>query len=197
MKLSDKKRLQILDAAQDLFYQYGLDQTSMDTVSSHAGVSKRTVYNHFSSKEVLFHAILDRMLEKVANVSAIEFDSTRPIQAQLSDIATQEVALLTSSEFLKIGKIAFIQMLQQPELAKSLSANSIGCMTYFSEFLMQASAAGALKITDADYAAKQFVYQLKSFTFYPLLYGFEEVSDIAMNRAIEETVMMFVARYQP
>ncbi|WP_310732137.1 TetR/AcrR family transcriptional regulator C-terminal domain-containing protein [Pseudoalteromonas sp. MSK9-3] len=58
-------------------------------------------------------------------------------------------------------------------------------------------ARSGLKITDADYAAKQFVYQLKSFTFYPLLYGFEEVSDTAMNRAIEETVMMFVARYQP
>ena len=169
----------------------------MDTVSSHAGGSKRTVYNHFASKEILFHAILERMFKKVCSVSTIEFDSTLPVQAQLTDIATQEVALLTSSEFLKIGKIAFVQMLQQPELAKSLSANSIGCMTYFSEFLKQASAAGALKITDADYAAKQFVYQLKSFTFYPLLYGFEEVSDTAMNRAIDETVMMFIARYKP
>ncbi|RJE73676.1 hypothetical protein BGP78_17005 [Pseudoalteromonas sp. MSK9-3] len=64
----------------------------MDTVSRHAGGSKRTVYDHFASKKVLFHAILERMFKKVCNVSTIEFDSTRPIQAQLTDIATQEVA---------------------------------------------------------------------------------------------------------
>ena len=57
-RLTDRKRAAILDAAEAEFRQAGYEATSMDRIAASAGVSKRTVYNHFPSKEVLFAQIL-------------------------------------------------------------------------------------------------------------------------------------------
>ncbi|MBD8512710.1 TetR/AcrR family transcriptional regulator [Photobacterium sp. CAU 1568] len=195
MTLSEKKRLAILDAAETLFHQQGVEQTSMDQVSSEAGVSKRTVYNHFATKQVLFEAILARMFEQLSQGVDKPFDASRDIAEQLTEIAGQEVALLTSPQLLRIAKIAFMQMLQQPELMQSLDNTDIGCMAALVQFLQDANSAGVLMVEDCDFAARQFVYQLKAFTFYPKLYGFSALENADEQSVIEETVKMFVARY--
>ena len=196
MKLSQRKRLDILNAAETLFFQQGFEHTSMDQVASLAGVSKRTVYNHFENKDVLFQVILVFMFEKVRKDNAVLFNSDKPVNEQLTQIAEQEVALLTSKEFLKVAKVAFMQMLQQPDLAKSLANNSMGCMQDLVTFLEQATLAQKLQVEDAEFAAKQFVYQLKSLIFYPLLYGFEQQDSKVNTEIIRQTVKMFLARYQ-
>ncbi|MBC3766365.1 TetR/AcrR family transcriptional regulator [Neptunicella marina] len=197
MKLSEQKRLDILTAAELLFYQHGVEQTSMDLVAKQANVSKRTVYNHFATKEQLFHAILLRLRDQLDDAETIAFDPSLDIRGQLVSIARQEAALLTSDKFLRIARVAFLHMLQQPDLAKQLSDNKVGCMAYLETFLTEAVAAGKLAISDIELAAKQFVYQLKSFIFYPHLYGFEVLDKQQEQQVIEETVEMFLCRYLP
>lgn len=196
MKLSDKKRRNILDAAEQLFFEQGVEHTSMDQVANHAQASKRTVYNHFTTKDVLFHAILERMFNELEEGNEILFDYDMPIEKQLANIANQEIDMLTSKGFLRIAKIAFMQMLQQPELAKTLGNNSMGCKRYLDKFLQQACQAGVLSIDDLDFAGKQFVYQLKSFVFYPLLYGFETLDEGQIKHIVTQTIHMFLARYR-
>ena len=48
---TSKKRLAILDGAIRVFIENGYETSSMDRIAEAAGVSKRTVYNHFPSKE--------------------------------------------------------------------------------------------------------------------------------------------------
>jgi AcrR family transcriptional regulator len=51
-------RTRLLDAAGDLFYRYGVTAIGVDTVSAAAGVSKRSLYQHFGSKDELVAAAL-------------------------------------------------------------------------------------------------------------------------------------------
>ncbi len=48
----------ILAAADRLFYQEGIRAVGVDTVAAEAGVSKRTLYNHYPSKDHLIAAYL-------------------------------------------------------------------------------------------------------------------------------------------
>lgn len=48
------KREAILEAAKALFLSLGYANTSMDAVAAAAGVSKLTVYSHFTDKQTLF-----------------------------------------------------------------------------------------------------------------------------------------------
>src|SRR3546814_8149225 len=53
----------ILENARRMFTRLGFDGTSMDELAQHAGVSKATIYNHFDSKEALFEATFERLLQ--------------------------------------------------------------------------------------------------------------------------------------
>jgi AcrR family transcriptional regulator len=53
-------RDRILDAAERLFYAHGIQSIGVDAVVHEAGISKRTLYKHFGSREMLVAAYLAR-----------------------------------------------------------------------------------------------------------------------------------------
>jgi AcrR family transcriptional regulator len=53
----EKKKASFIAAAEKLFLQKGFDHTSIDEVAKEAGLTKRTLYQYFISKEDLFFAI--------------------------------------------------------------------------------------------------------------------------------------------
>lgn len=64
-------RQRILDAAYELFYRRGYSRVGVDAVAARAGITKRTLYNHFDSKDALLAAVLERQhamaLERIAH----------------------------------------------------------------------------------------------------------------------------------
>src|SRR4030081_13665 len=56
----------ILAAADKLFYSQGIRAVGVDTVAAEAGVSKRTLYNHYLSKDDLIAAYLTARFKQIA-----------------------------------------------------------------------------------------------------------------------------------
>src|SRR5437879_10780088 len=50
----------ILETADRLFYLQGIRAVGVDTIAAEIGISKRTLYNHFPSKDALIAAYLGR-----------------------------------------------------------------------------------------------------------------------------------------
>lgn len=55
---SSETRQLIIDAAYILFYRGGFMRTSVDAVADAAGITKRTLYQHFTSKDELIEEVL-------------------------------------------------------------------------------------------------------------------------------------------
>src|SRR5215212_9408512 len=55
----------ILRAARRQFLAHGYDVVSMDMVAEDAGVTKKTVYNHFPGKEALFEAVVLELCDEL------------------------------------------------------------------------------------------------------------------------------------
>jgi AcrR family transcriptional regulator len=55
----DQARSSVLAAADRLFYEHGLRGVGVDTIAEAAGVTKRTLYYHFATKEALIAAYLE------------------------------------------------------------------------------------------------------------------------------------------
>jgi AcrR family transcriptional regulator len=77
----EEKVLQILEKVRKLYYRYGIKSVTMDDVSSHLGISKKTLYEYFKDKEDLVRKVLllkqDRvkaMFREIAgkNLNAVE-----------------------------------------------------------------------------------------------------------------------------
>ncbi|WP_157467232.1 TetR/AcrR family transcriptional regulator [Frankia sp. QA3] len=61
------KHAAITRAARRMFGRDGYSRTSIDAIATEAGVSTRTIYNHFESKEQLFSAVLHASAAQVAD----------------------------------------------------------------------------------------------------------------------------------
>ena len=59
LSFSERKRASVLLGAAQVFIEEGYSQATMDRVAQAAGVSKRTVYKHFRSKQELFNVVVD------------------------------------------------------------------------------------------------------------------------------------------
>lgn len=58
-------RARILERAYRLFYREGFARVGMDAIAAAAGVTKRTLYLHFDSKDALAAAVLEHQHERV------------------------------------------------------------------------------------------------------------------------------------
>src|ERR1700761_5661204 len=93
-RLTDRKRIAIVGAAIEEFLAAGYDATSMDRIAARASVSKRTVYNHFPSKEALFAAILHQLWDASQTGDAPTYRADAPLRAQLLDLLDRKLRLL-------------------------------------------------------------------------------------------------------
>ncbi len=65
--MANDTKERILAAALDLFSQKGYDGTNIRELSASLGLVKSGIYKHFESKEAVWNALLDRMIEYYAN----------------------------------------------------------------------------------------------------------------------------------
>jgi AcrR family transcriptional regulator len=63
---AERARTQILDAALKLFAHRGYGATTVREIAEAAGLSHGNVYYHFPDKEVIFHALLQRYMDAIA-----------------------------------------------------------------------------------------------------------------------------------
>lgn len=63
---SDETRRRIIDAAYESFWRSGFRRTSVDSIAERAGLTKRTLYGYFRSKDDLLAAVLLRYAELAA-----------------------------------------------------------------------------------------------------------------------------------
>ncbi len=87
----ERSREAILDAAEHLFAAKGYEETSLQEIGQHAGVSRGTPNYFFGSKEQLYGAVLDRVFE------AEQLSIMQSLGEQASDEPKDILALAVSS----------------------------------------------------------------------------------------------------
>lgn len=72
----DQRRVQLLEAANDVFTTKGYHAAAMDDIADAAGVSKPVLYQHFPSKLDLYLALLDSSCDRLVEIVQEAVDST-------------------------------------------------------------------------------------------------------------------------
>ncbi len=62
--VSEERKDQIMNAAEEVFTRKGFDEARMDDIAEETGLSKGTLYLYFKSKDDLITAILDRIFQR-------------------------------------------------------------------------------------------------------------------------------------
>jgi AcrR family transcriptional regulator len=81
------ERTRIIRKAQDLFFANGFTRVTTDEVARELGISKKTLYQHFGSKDDLVAAAVLLMREEIAaDIHAVVSDSKRDFVEKLHDL---------------------------------------------------------------------------------------------------------------
>lgn len=94
----------IQQVAAELFRKFGFEKTSMDEIARKAHKAKRSIYNHFSSKEDLFCASVQSELANVRSrlLAVVEDDSQR-ILPRLKQYLLLRMELLSEASTLRVA----------------------------------------------------------------------------------------------
>ena len=196
-RLTDRKREAIIQAAIAEFRANGFEITSMDKIAATAGVSKRTVYNHFPSKEELFAEILNQLWARISAEQVVTYSADQPLSGQLRQMFLAKLQLMADDNFLGLARVAIAATIHSPERAQDMVARMGEREEGLTVWIRAAQADGRLNVVDADFAAKQVHGLLKSFGFWPQISMGQPPLDAAMQSSVAESALeMFLARYQ-
>ena len=190
-----KKRNSILDAAIKVFRTHGYEHSSMDTIAEVANASKRTVYNHFPSKDELFHAVMGRFLDEVSQSKQFHYAPDTPLEEQLLHIADTKAAISENESWLATMKVSMTVMTSHPELALQTVKHLETLDDYLGNWLRAAVSDGKLKIDDIDLAKEVFESMFAGAFYFPcVMHG--PVDPVKATKLKREFVRLFLNTYQ-
>ncbi|MGH8331622.1 hypothetical protein PS943_03250 [Pseudomonas fluorescens] len=196
-RLTDRKREAIIQAAIAEFRANGFDITSMDKIAATAGVSKRTVYNHFPSKEELFAEILNQLWARVTAEQETPYHPDLPLRDQMRRMLMAKLQMLGDDNFLDLARVAIAATIHSPERAQNMVARMGEREEGLTVWIRAAQADGRLKPVAPEFAAQQIQGMLKSFAFWPQIsMGLPGLSAEMQTTVVESALDMFLACYQ-
>ncbi len=195
-RLTDRKRHAILEAAADQFRQFGFEATSMDKIAAIAGVSKRTVYNHFPSKDELFAETLVQLFHSSAAGLDVPYRPDVPLRTQLTALLKLKVAMLADRNFLDLARVAIAEAVVAPDRARPIIARINEREEGVTTWIRAAQADGKLKPGDALFAATLLQGQVKAVAFWPqVTMGAPPLAPEMHAALVDAAVSMFLAYF--
>lgn len=185
------KRAAILAAATEVFFEEGYGRASMDQVLARTGGSKRTLYNHFRSKENLFTAIVTRVSDRV-------LDALRPalgsdIGETLFTMGNGYLRVLLSPDGLALYRAMVAEAPHFPALAQTFFDNGPGrASRHLADFLHEKKLEGILNIDDPQRAAEQFLGMVRGDIHLATVLTNRKPTDSQIDMAVEQAVETFL-----
>lgn len=118
----DALRAHILDSAKACFLENGFERTSMDAVAARAETSKRSLYAHFPTKDVLFLAVIDRVDDLFPGRMRTPADYADEPAEAATLFCGRFLQMLTWAPILQTFRLAVTVADQFPEAARRIHA---------------------------------------------------------------------------
>ena len=190
---TSKKRQIILDGATKVFIENGFEASSMDRIAEVADVSKRTIYNHFPSKEVLFQAIVADFLNKSYKLKPICYSGSLPLEEQLREFANAELYLIDDPIRRGLSKLLTATFLTDIEFGKATR----GQYQPHSDFIAWLEAAkedGRIDFESPELAARMYYGMIEGCLTWGALFSDGENLKFA-GPVLDEIIRVFISRY--
>ena len=197
LSFSERKRASVLYGASKVFIEEGYSQATMDRVAEAAGVSKRTVYKHFRSKQELFNVVVDGIWTRITAWSVEWMDPRGDPRVELRAFATEMLEQLLHPQVLPILRMAAAEFMQRPDFGREFyeRTGSFG-LEDLSVYLTEANREGCLTVPDAALAAAQFHALIKDPLLWPQMMGFQaRPTEHESSEVIEQAITLFLSLY--
>lgn len=186
------KQQSILCAAIEEFAQKGLQATTMESISQSAEVSKRTLYKHYSTKDELFDAVVELLIERIKPITAIQFIPNYDFAVQLQHLAKSAMTLLNDEDYMRLSRIVMIESMRSFEQAQNLNEKFSNCEAAMNQWFEDAASSGCLGSFKGDFAAAYFWGALKKLGYWERAIKWQApLPEAELDLLVEKAVALF------
>ena len=193
MKRTEIKRKNIIDAAIDEFREQGFLGAKTTSIAKKANVSSRTLYNHFESKEALFDAISDIMLEQNQSMEPVSYDPDHDFAQQLKDALWQYIGVITEETAIGLNRMVLSELIRDLDRSRQFFTETESHDYPMTGLIKEAMDAGVLRKADPVFATNQLLALAKSFFFWPEFFLGENPTS---KDVLDDCIAMFMSHYK-
>ncbi len=193
----DEKEAAIIAAARETFLARGFDAASMDAIALCAGVSKRTVYNRFRSKEELFAAAITETCRRILPLDLDEIEASLPPLEIIRQLSRTFLQGILHPDAISLRRIAAFEAARTPALGRTYLEHGPRWMVKVTTPLLERVAARArIDIDDPTQAIWRLGALLTEPIYTEALLGDPPVDlDVAIERQINGALEAFFRIY--
>ena len=192
----------ILQAATTVFLRNGYLGTSMDEIAALAGVSKQTVYKHFTDKERLFSQIVTATVNELADPDhdeVLNLRDTGDLERDLRDFARRQLGAVMQPRLLQLRRLVIAEAGRFPQLGRLFYERGPGrTIDALAAMFQRLASRGVLELDDARIAAAHFNWLVMSVPLnQALLLGDDQPATPAeLDSYADAGVRAFLAAYR-
>jgi len=193
---ADSTRHALLKAATARFLATGYDAASLERIADEAGVARRTVYNQFASKEMLFRAVLDELGQTLSLPAGNDAPIENP-RAGLAALAHDLLRSLTTVTDIAFMRMTITQNRALQKAVQAFYADSHGrAIDAIVSYLGRLEQNDILLIKDLNFAALQFVGLFsEELVWSRVIEGRRRATRAHTDSTIQEAVNIFLSVY--
>lgn len=183
----------ILNSAQQLFFQNGFDETSLEMIINEAGGSRRSIYNEFGNKQGLLMAVIQRQVCVQAKILTTIDRELCPKEA-LNNVCLKFVQGMLSPTIMSLFRLVVQQVVKMPELGEIIYQKGIMAgVLPLAEYLDFLTDKKVLQIDNTHFAAQMLIELAKGpLHTRALLMPRKIVTESEISQQVNQAVNMFL-----
>jgi TetR/AcrR family transcriptional repressor of mexJK operon len=191
---SQQRRRDILLAGKKVFFAEGYQLASIDQIAAAAGTTKRTVYDHFGSKETLFTEAIAFAAGQFVGLLPAAADLPRAPEDGIRAFIAKLRALVISPDIVRFQRLVIAEAERHPALGQALHETAIADVERtLTDYLDGCVAEKQLPPQDTALAARTLIVLAIESMRLRALMGMESAADARDNAALDQAIARVVA----
>ncbi len=194
----ERRRREIAAVAEQVFFETGFADTTMQCIAARAGASKETLYRHFGSKEELFAEIVSARSRSFLEDLDERFEQPGTVADVLRSLGIKMLETMSGEDAVALCRIVIAESPRNPELGVLfMKAGPERVRERLTEFLAAACDRGELACSDTERAARIFLGAVLTnlHLTWLVLQTSPPMTWARMRAHVDEIVAMFMGRY--
>ena len=193
------RRKAFVDAAREAFFTNGYAGTTMSSIASKVGGSKTTLWSYFPSKEDLFEAVVDDIVDQYGDALTIDLPIDQPVPDVLRRFGNVLMTKLTATPLLSLFRLVVGEAERFPHLAETFyDRGPRRGKARAAEWVAEKMARGELRMGNPMRAVQHFSGLCQSGLYQFAILGLPEGRDLDRVAAeVDDAVDVFYRAWKP
>ncbi len=195
-KRKQAKQRQIIDAAAALFIEKGgFADVSMDAIVDASGISKRTLYNYYESKEQLFLDVLIEHMESIWLALELKQSSNDALEDKLRTVGIEILTMGMKPEPMALYRIMIAESQRFPELTRAFyDVSSKRVLLALAGFIADAGPKAGISTDQPESTAEHYMDLIIGAAFMRVVMGIDKpMTPKAIRAHVDQALTRFLA----